>query len=103
MNLVAGVYLIGGVTLISEIALPELPLIQQQSSTPHPVRVRLGSIPNHLPGAVELDPGCFATPAQYLLNIQGVARYLVTDGIEIVVDPDDAAPALDVRGYLLGS
>jgi hypothetical protein len=103
MNLVAGLYLIGGITLISEIALPELPRVQQQSATPHPVRVRLGDVPNHLPGAVELDPDCFATPTQYLLNIRGVARYLVTAGREIVVHPEDAAPALDVRGYLLGS
>src|ERR1700688_3352248 len=103
MKPVAGVYLIGGITLISEIALPELPLIQQQSATPHPVRVRLGAVANHLSGAVELDPDCFATPTQYLLNIQGVARYLVTAGREIVVDLAAAAPALDVRGYLLGS
>jgi hypothetical protein len=103
MKTVAGVYRIGGITLISEIALPELPLIQQQSATPHPVQVRLGAVANHLPGAVELDPDCFATPTQYLLHIQGVARYLVTAGREIVVDLAAAAPALDVRGYLLGS
>src|SRR5271156_6346684 len=103
MKPVAGVYLIGGITLISEIALPELLLIQQQSATPHPVQVRLGAVANHLPGAVELDPDCFATPTQYLLNIQGVARYLVCGGREIVVDLAASAPALDVRGYLLGS
>jgi hypothetical protein len=103
MKPVAGVYLIGGITLVSEIPLPELPLIQQQSPTPHPVHLRLGPVPSQLPGAVELNPYCFATPVQYLLNIQGIARYLVNDGREIVVDPDDAAPALDVRGYLLGS
>jgi hypothetical protein len=103
MKPVAGVYLFGGVTLVSEIPFPELPLIQQQSATLHPVHVRLGAVSNQLPGAVELDPYCFATPAQYLLNIPGIARYLVNDGREIVVDPDDAAPALDVRSYLLGS
>jgi hypothetical protein len=103
MKPVAGVYLIGGITLVSEIALPELPLIQQQSATPHPVQLRLGAVAGHLPGAVELDPDCFATPTQYLLNIHGVARYLVTAGREIVVDLAAAAPALDVRGYLLGS
>jgi hypothetical protein len=103
MKPVAGVYLIGGITLFSEIPLPELPLIQQQSATPHPVFIRLGTVPNHLPGAVELDPYCFATPTQYLLNIQGIGRYLVNDGREIVIDPDDTAPTLDVRGYLLGS
>jgi hypothetical protein len=103
MKPVAGAYLIGGITLISEIALPELPLIQLQNATPHPVQVRLGAVASHLPGAVELDPDCFATPSQYLLNIQGVARYLVTAGREIVVELAAAALALDVRGYLLGS
>src|ERR1700740_913875 len=103
MKPVAGVYLIGGVTLISEIELPEVPLIQLQSVTPHPLPGRLGAVANHLPGGVELDPHCFATATQYLLNIEGVARYLVTGGREIVVDPDSAAPTLDVRGYLLGS
>jgi len=103
MRPLAGAYLIGGITLISEIALPELPLIQLQNATPHPVQVRLGAVASHLPGAVELDPDCFATPSQYLLNIQGVARYLVTAGREIVVDLAAAASALDVRGYLLGS
>jgi hypothetical protein len=103
MKPAAGVYLIGGITLVSEIPLPELPLIQQQSATPHPVHLRLGTVPSQLPGAVELDPYRFATPTQYLLNIQGIGRYLVTDGREIVVDTDHTAPALDVRGYLLGS
>src|ERR1700733_15461614 len=99
----AGVYLIGGITLFSEIPLPELPLIQQQSATLHPVHVRLDAVPSQLPGAVELDPYCFATHTEYLLNIPGIARYLVNDGREIVVDSDNTGPALDVRGYLLGS
>jgi hypothetical protein len=103
MDLIAGAYLIGGITLLSEIAIPELPRVQPRTTTPHPVQVRLGEVATQLPGAVELDPDCFATPTQYLLNIRGVARYLVTAGREIVVDPDDGAPALDVRGYLLGS
>jgi hypothetical protein len=85
MRPVAGVYLIGGITLVSEIPLPELPLIQQQSATPHPVHLRLGTVPSQLPGAVELNPYSFATPTQYLLNIQGIARYLVNDGREIVL------------------
>lgn len=103
MSRVAGVYLIGGITLVSEIVLPELPLIQHESATLHPVQVRLGSVGNYLPGAVELGPNCFATPSQYLLKIPGIARYFVNAGREIVIDSEAAAPALDVRGYLLGS
>src|SRR5271165_454184 len=100
MKQVAGMYLVGGITLLSELALPELPLIQQQSATPHPVIIRMGEVANHLPGAVEVDPYCFATATQYLLSVQGIARYLVTGGREIVVDPEANALLLDVRAYL---
>jgi hypothetical protein len=103
MKQVAGMYLVGGITLVSEIALPELPLVQQQGATPHPVTIRFGQVPSQLPDAVEVDPGCFATTTQYLLSVVGIARYLVTEGREIVVDPDANAVPLDVRAYLLGA
>jgi hypothetical protein len=100
---VAGVYLLGEITLFSEIVLPELPLIQHERATPHPVTIRLGDVPDHLPGAVEVDPDCFATPSQYFLCIDGTARYLVTNGREIVVSPEADANPLDVRAWLLGN
>jgi hypothetical protein len=100
---VAGVYLLGGITFSSEIVLPELPLIQHQGATPHPVTIRLGDVSEHLRGAVELDPDCFATASQYLLRIGGTARYLVTDGREIVVSPEAGASPLDVRAWLLST
>src|SRR5580700_2271334 len=103
MKQVAGVYLVGGITLVSEIELPELPLIQQNSATPHPVHVRVGAVAKQLPGAIEVDPYSFGTATQYLLGIAGIARYLVTGGREIVVDPDANALPLDVRAYLLGA
>jgi hypothetical protein len=103
MRQVAGKYLVGGITLISEIALPELPLIQQQDATLHPVTIRLGEVPCQLPDAVEVDPDCFVTTTQYLLSVAGIARYLVTEGREIVVDPEVNAVPLDVRAYLLGA
>ena len=96
-------YLLGGIPLVSEIPLPELPLVQHNDARLHPVNIRLGGVPSHLPDAVELDPYCFATSAQYLLCIPGIARYLVTGGREIVVEPDAGALPLDVRTYLLGS
>jgi hypothetical protein len=103
MTKIAGKYLLGGVTLVSEIALSELPLIQQESATPHPVDIRLGEVPSHLPGAAELDADCFATSAQYLLRIPGLASYLVSHGRDIVVCPETGALPLDVRAYLLGT
>ncbi len=96
-------YLLGEISLFSEIVLPELPLIQRERATPHPVTIRLGDVSDHLPGAVEIDPDCFATASQYFLRIHGIARYLVTNGREIVVSPDTGALPLDVRAYLLGT
>jgi hypothetical protein len=103
MAAVAGVYHLGGMTLVSEIALPELPLAQRSPPELHPVNIRLGSVPNHLADAVEVDPDCFATASRYFLRIPGIARYLVSHGHEVVVDPEPAALALDVRAYLLGT
>jgi hypothetical protein len=103
MKEVAGVYLLGGITIVSEIALPELPLIQRGGATSHPVNIRLGDVAGPLPNAVEIDPDCFATPSHYFLRIPGIARYLVADGREVVVKPDADALAVDVRAYLLGT
>jgi hypothetical protein len=103
MKQVAGVYGFGGITLVSEIALPELPLVQHHSAKPHPVHIRLGEVPDRLPQAVEIDPDCFATPAYYWLRIHGIGCYLVTNGEEIIVAPEIGSRPLDVRAYLLGT
>ncbi len=103
MKHVAGVYVFGGITLVSEIALPELPLVQHQDTKPHPVHIRLGDVPGHSPQAVEIDPDCFATPTYYWLRIPGIGCYLVTNGEEIIVCPEPGARPLDVRAYLLGT
>ena len=103
MKQVADVYAFGGITLVSEIALPELPLVQHHGGKPHPVHIRLGDVPDRLPQAVEIDPDCFATPSYYWLRIHGIGCYLVTNGEEIVVCPEPGARPLDVRAYLLGT
>jgi hypothetical protein len=103
MRQVADVYVFGGITLVSEIPLPELPLVQHHSDKPHPVHIRLGNVPNRLPQAVEIDPDCFATSTYYWLRIRGIGCYLVTNGEEIVVCPETGARPLDVRAYLLGT
>jgi hypothetical protein len=103
MRQVADVYVFGGITLVSEIALPELPLVQHHSANPHLVHIRLGDVPNRLPQAIEIDPDCFATPTYYWLRIHGIGCYLVTNGEEIIVCPEPGARPLDVRAYLLGT
>ena len=67
------------------------------------VEVRLGRTPETLPAA-QLRHGIWeASPGDFLLRVRGTARYRVTDGREIVVEPHDDADPGDVRAFLVGS
>ncbi len=88
-----------GLTLESEVPLPEL-----IESTGEPaVSIRFGEVPAKL--ADPLDEGGFfqARPGAFLLNIPDIARYLVNDGREIVIDPETSRDSVDIRVFLLGS
>ncbi len=104
MKKVAGVYLLGGITLVSEIALPELPLIQQPerhaASGEHST---WATCPAICPAPSSSIPIALPPPRNIFCAFQGIARYLVSDGREIVVSPEAGALPLDVRAYLLGT
>ncbi len=97
------VYLLGGIGLVSEIPLPELSLWTPGAASLPQINIRLGSVPASLQHGTEVDPDCFATRSEYLLRVQGIARYLVLEGREVIVEPAEGALALDVRAYLLGT
>jgi hypothetical protein len=107
VRMVAGIYVFGGITLCSEVLLPELSPTALDGAPGAPVSVRLNDTaapwPVPWPGAVELDPDCFAAPGKYLLRIPGLAAYQVTNGTEIVIYPAPGARMLDIRAYLLGT
>lgn len=67
------------------------------------VVVRLGRVPPQLINPIREGPGYQAALGQCLINVPGVARYWVTDGTAIVVEPCAGAPPGDVRVFLLSS
>ena len=99
----AGMYLLGGMTLLSEIPLPELPCLQPNQATPHPVTLQLGSVDDFLSNSVEIDADCFANATEYFVRIAGIGRYLVKHGREVTIDIAPDALALNVRAYVLGT
>ena len=103
MERTAAVYLLGGIAFASEFPLPELPLAGEGSEHLPRVTIRAGVVPLALPGGIEIDSDCFATSTEYILRVQGVARYLVANGVKIVIQPEKGALDLDVRAYLLGT
>ena len=80
----------------------EVPFAAPHADSESGLKVRVGAVPAFLSDAVSAWEGWQTAPGRLLLNVDGAARYLVTNrGREVVVDPlgDDAR----VRAFLLGS
>jgi hypothetical protein len=90
-------YSIFGLTLASELALPELRPAAPPPGAPDIV-ISLGDIADG-----ERAPGIHRTADGALLNIGGVARYAVGGGTRIRVEPSPGVPLANVRLFLLGS
>jgi hypothetical protein len=68
-----------------------------------PVHIRLGKAPAALSAPLATAPGYEASESEFLLRLPGVATYYARRGVEIIVAPEEGAPELDVRSYLMGS
>lgn len=93
-------YFVHGFTLQSEIECPEL--LPGSGGWPD-VRVSYGSLGNSIPEEQHPSRISRVGNRQLFLNIKGVAKFLVRDGCEIVVDPAPDAENRMIRLFLLGS
>ena len=90
-----------GLTFQSALEIPEF--IGHQSSTPVDVTITIGAI----------DPLCFlgmsrhdfwkATPAYFVMEVPALARFHVTEGKRITVEPAKTANFDSIRLFLLGT
>jgi hypothetical protein len=67
------------------------------------VQVSLGQVPEALPQARDAGPFQQVTPQAVLFSFPGVARFLVQNGAEIVIQPEPDAPETQLRLFLLGT
>jgi len=91
--------------ILSELEFPEFLLQTPDVSlfaTP-PIRVCYGATPAALENPTGRGVLYQASANQFLLKLDSVARYLVCNGNEIVVEPAPGSLASDVRVFLLGS
>lgn len=71
---------------------------------PRPVvNARLAPVPNTLPGAGVRLHGVEVAADSAMLSVQGVGRFLVREGREILIDPVPEASERNIRLFLLGS
>jgi hypothetical protein len=66
------------------------------------VVVRYGDVPVALSDPRERGVLYQAQPGQFLLRLNGIANYLVTDGTTITIEPAPTSDAANVRVFLLG-
>lgn len=88
-----------GLVIESELALPQLlPGVGEAN-----VYIRFGKVPASIDTSGVHTPWWQAAIGQYLLKVDGIARYYVADGSVITIEPHPAAQIEDIRVFLLSS
>ena len=75
-----------GLWVRSPIPLPFVPVPVPPTGEPD-VTVRIGATPEALPAPADKCGLWEAAPGAFLMDVPGVARYLVTDGRDLLVEP----------------
>ena len=82
----------------SEIPLPEL---ADTTEGEPDAWIRIGAVPERIADVVAHETRWWASQREYLQHVPGVARFLVSDGREVLVEPAEGALPGDIRAYLL--
>jgi len=85
----------------SDLPIPEFPPGDEGSVAD--VTIRHGEVPNDLEHVASKGVVYQATENQFLLKMDDIARYLVQNGNEIVIEPVEGSLDSDVRVFMLGS
>jgi hypothetical protein len=90
-----------GLRIASDIPLPELAPSPSDAAEPD-LHIRIGSIPIPATSGQAICAGVTSFDQDLLLDFEP-ARYFITGGCDILVEPKSSTLSRDLRGYLLGS
>ncbi len=93
-------YCISGLAVRSEIDLPGL---IATAEVPPDVTIRLAPVPQTLEGATETGPTWQIAGDRFVLRVPGVARFLLTAGRDIAVEPEGAVPPAEIAIFIIGT
>jgi hypothetical protein len=94
-----------GLLFASSIPVPEMtPVDADAVGDQQPdVNISLGTMPEHLEQALIYPSGHEANAEQFLLRVADVGEYLVSRGVDIVIDPAPGVTAHELRVFMLGT
>ncbi len=88
----------------SEIDLPELLPVEAGNAESADVKIHFGPLaPGGLADGQQLGPFLWAAPESLWLQVPQVARFLVSNGNDICIDPEPGIDEDSIRVFLLGS
>jgi hypothetical protein len=91
-----------GLTIGSCLEIPELIPVEEIPDEPD-VLIRGGSVPESLENPKNTGVRFQASPNCFLLKVDNIAKFLVSDGCRITVELVPGAEARDIRCFMLGS
>lgn len=87
-----------GINIASDILCPEL----LEGSPPSQVQIRTGMVPETLTGSHVAGHKFAAKPDQLLINTDQIAKIMISDGTQMLVEPRPGAHDYELRLLLLG-
>lgn len=100
-------YHLFGFPVVSEFELPELgtpeAINHNIELSDHSVQITRGSVPNNLEGGHKIEDFLEFNSTECTYHVKDVARYLISAGKSIVIEPARNASMIDIRFYLFGT
>jgi hypothetical protein len=100
---VSAAYRLAGLRVVSDFPLSGLPVCRNNAPAQHQVMIRRAHVPEALPSIAATFPNGQYNGKAVLLDFPGVARFLLRDRDEILVDPAPSSNDGEVRAHLLGT
>lgn len=92
-----------GLNFASQFPLPELNLCGNGDQGAPVISIHYGKVPETLPFASDYGIAWQSEPGKFLLTVDEVARYLILENEQVIVEPLNDSSEMDVRAFLLGS